>query len=70
MIKKIYSLVGCTKCMIAKNKFKDAEYIMLNDLDSNERESIINKAKEKEVYAAPILIDENDDILTHQEAGL
>jgi len=70
VVKKIYSLIGCTKCLQAKKKFPEAEYIMLNELTSEERDNIIQQSTSIGLVSAPILIDENEKILTHEEAGI
>ena len=70
MVKKIYSLTGCMKCLQAKRKYPEAEYIMIDELSSEDREKLINKCTEIGIVSAPILVDETDKILTHAEAGL
>jgi glutaredoxin len=63
MIKKIYSLPMCSKCLKAKKENPDAEYIDILSLSDEDKDKIFTKASQIGQTSAPILLDENDDII-------
>ena len=70
MIKKIYGLLSCKLCRIAKEKFPEAEYILIESIDSIKRAELENKCYIIGQIKAPILLDENNNIIKHEDVGL
>jgi glutaredoxin len=70
MIEKIYGTPGCVLCLRAKKMYPDAQYINFVTLDDVERNSLINKIQESGQTSAPILVDAEDKLISHVEAGI
>ncbi len=66
MVKKIYGLVYCPACMQVKKQFPEAEYVVMDNNDPKHKE-IIEKAIAKGQFKAPIILDENDEIIDYQK---
>lgn len=70
MITRIYALPNCYKCAQAIKLFPEAQLIYINILPEEEKEDILKKAKKVGQISAPILMDSDENIITHEEAGL
>ena len=70
MVKRIYSLPGCVKCLQAKKKYPTAEHIMITSLSDDEKNKLFERFAELNISSAPVLEDETGKILSHEEAGL
>jgi len=60
MISKIYGLPNCYKCKEMQQKHPNVKYIIM---DYAKHRPIIEEALKKGVMSAPILVDENNNII-------
>ena len=66
--KIIYAVLNCPKCVTAKKKFPEAEYCLLTNLNKNKKEKVMEMAFDSGNLTAPILINNDGNIITHKDA--
>lgn len=66
-IKIIYGNINCHKCIKAKNKYSDAEYIDINSLPNYEKDAIMKKLIALNIKSIPIFVDEHGNFLTSND---
>lgn len=70
----MYTLIGkenCGRCEMAKTILKNKNipfnYELISDLSNERRLDIIDKAQEMGIATFPIIMNENDEIITLEE---
>lgn len=68
---EIIGRVNCVNCEMAKKTLKrkgvDFKYSLLEDLGDKEREDLISKAREKGVASLPLILNDENELISLQE---
>lgn len=70
MVKTIYTLPFCHKCEKIKKLYPEAKVIKIELLNDEESDYIFSKASESNILSAPIVLDENENIIFHGDLGI
>ena len=70
MVKKIYGTKHCYRCKRAMEQWPDAQYKLIEDLNNDERQVLLVEIEKIGQKISPILLDTNDNIISHDKAGL
>lgn len=70
MVKKIYGTKHCYRCKRATEKWPDAKYKLIEDLNNDERKLLLVEIDKIGQKISPILLDYDDNIISHDTAGL